>query len=41
VVFRFPGLILLTLAFSLSQTPLIMRGMREVEPETSSGDTPN
>ncbi len=31
VIFRFPGLLLLTLAFSLSQTPLIMRGMKEAE----------
>ena len=36
VVFRFPGLILLTLAFSLSQTPLIMRGMKEAEVEAEA-----
>ncbi|HYE46075.1 MAG TPA: inner membrane-spanning protein YciB [Caulobacter sp.] len=33
VLFRFPGLILLTLAFSLAQTPLIMKGMKEAEAE--------
>jgi intracellular septation protein len=36
VMFRFPGLILLTLAFSLSQTPLIMRGMKEAEVEAEA-----
>jgi len=36
VMFRFPGLILLTLAFSLSQTPLIMRGMKEAELEAEA-----
>lgn len=36
VVFRFPGLILLTLAFSLSQTPLIMRGLKEAEAEAEA-----
>jgi intracellular septation protein len=40
VFFRFPGLILLTLAFSLSQTPLIMRGMKEVAPETPAQADP-
>jgi intracellular septation protein len=33
VLFRFPGLLLITLAFSLTQTPLIMRGMKEAEAE--------
>lgn len=40
VVFRFPGLILLTLAFSLSQTPLIMRGMKEAEAEAEAEAQP-
>jgi intracellular septation protein len=40
VLFRFPGLILLTLAFSLSQTPLIMRGMKEAAPETPAQADP-
>jgi intracellular septation protein len=33
VFFRFPGLLLLALAFSLTQTPLIMRGMKQAEDE--------
>jgi intracellular septation protein len=33
VLFRFPGLLVLTLVFSLAQTPLIMKGMKEAEAE--------
>ncbi|MFN3859090.1 MAG: inner membrane-spanning protein YciB [Caulobacter sp.] len=43
VLFRFPGLLILALAFSVTQTPLIMRGMKEaghVPTEEEKGPPP-
>lgn len=41
VLFRFPGLLVLALAFSLTQTPLIMRGMKEHEAEAKQKPAPS